>query len=446
MTNEETEPGVTGFCCKAAGIGDCRIRPRVYTRGSTTGAPCFLIGAAALTASLLLAGCSSPPVELVEARLAMDTEVMVRAIAPGEAAARAAVAAAWRELDECAFRLDCYRKPSEAWLKGEEQALKDPAQRPSDVWLINHGAGTWSAAVDPLVTTCIAAAREMWELSGGAFDPTVGPLVDLWKRAAQEDRLPADEEMAAARALVGMDRVEVLIADVPRTPSGADMAPPERGAPPPGPLTALAHMVGLERGMQLDLGGIAKGYIAGRMASRMKRAGATAGLVAAAGDVYAFGERPAALLKGGASQFWTVGVQDPRFPGDPTRLYARVRLKDQGIDTSGHYYRGFTIRGRRYSHIIDPRTGRPADVRLASITVVASDAAFSDALATAIAVMGAEKGLALVDQLTGVECLLLEVRLKEGESIDPDGAPPPGAELIAHRSKGFKALEVSPAD
>lgn len=396
------------------------------------------------SAALLLAGCSSPPVELVEARLAMDTEVAVRAIAPTEAIAKAALDAAWKEMDECIFRLDGYRQPSEAWLKGDEKARRDSRQQPSDVWRINHEAGRWNTTVDPITTTCLSAAKEVWEMTGGAFDPTVGPAMDLWRRAAAENRLPTDDETARVRALVGMDRVEIMIAEVPRPPGSADMAPPEPGSPPLAPLTMMVHTVGLESGMQLDLGGIAKGYIAGRMASRMKQAGAAAGLVAAAGDVYAFGERPAALARDGAGRNWVVGVQDPRFPADRAHLYTRVRLCDQGIDTSGHYYRGFTIQGKRYSHIMDPRTGRPVDLRLASITVVAADPALSDALATAIAVMGAEKGLALINQMTGVECLLLEVRLKEGQGLGPDGAPPPDAELIAHRSKGFSALEVKP--
>ncbi|MBE3097961.1 MAG: FAD:protein FMN transferase [Planctomycetes bacterium] len=398
----------------------------------------------ALTVLLAVSGCSKPPVELVEARLAMDTEVTVRAIAPNEAIAKAAIDAAWKEMDECIFCLDGYRKPSEAWLKGTPKARKDRAQQPSDVWRINHEAGQWNTTVDPITTTCLSAAKEVWEMTGGAFDPTVGPAMDRWRRAAEENRLPADDQVAKARALVGMDRVEIMIVEIPRPPESADMAPPERGSRPLAPLTMMVHTVGLEAGMQLDLGGIAKGYIAGRMASRMKQAGAAAGLVAAAGDVYAFGERPAALARDGAGRNWVVGVQDPRFPADRTHLYTRVRLRDQGIDTSGHYHRGFTIQGKRYSHIVDPRTGRPVDMRLASITVVAADPALSDALATAIAVMGPEKGLALVNQMTGAECLLLEVRLKEGQGIGPDGAPPPDAELIAYRSKGFSDLEVKP--
>jgi thiamine biosynthesis lipoprotein len=200
------------------------------------------------------------------------------------------------------------------------------------------------------------------------------------------------------------------------------------------------YLVGLDKeGMALDLGGIAKGYIAGRMASRMRRAGAIAGLVAAAGDVYAFGERPENLVRKGGDRRWGVAVQDPRYPEDRTRLFTAVHVRDQAVDTSGHYYRGYTIEGRRFSHIVDPRTGRPVDTRLASVTVLAPDAATADGLATGIAVLGVEKGMELVEKTAGVECLLLEL----GEEPAEGSAEKPP--LVAHRSSGFAALEFDPS-
>ena len=390
------------------------------------------------------AGCSGKPVEVVEGRPAMDTVVTVRAIAPSDAVARQALDAAWQEMDLCVALLDRHRAPSEDWLKGKPEARKDPRQQPSDVWRINADAGKWHTAVDPIVTTCLAAAKEVYGLSGGAFDPTVGPLVDLWKKAQEEGKPPSDDAVAKARSLVGMDKVEVLIAKVQKAPEEMPFVPP--GAEPTNPedLVKVLHSVGLRAGMRLDLGGIAKGYIAGRMAQRMKQAGATAGLVAAAGDVYAFGERPASLVRDGGDRRWGVAVLDPRFPDDRTRFYTAVHVRDQAVDTSGHYYRGYTIEGKRYSHIIDPRSGRPVDTRLASVTVVADDPAFSDAMATAIAVLGVKDGLALVEKTDGVECLLLEAVLKEGQTDQASGAPPADAELVAHRSKGFAALEFKP--
>ena len=405
--------------------------------------------ALAAAAALLVAGCSGKPVEVVETRPAMDTEVMVRVVARNEATARRALGLAWAEMDLCAAKLDRYRKPSDAWLSQDPAvrgpARRDPAQAPSDVWRINREAGQWNVEVDPLVTSCLTAAKEAWELSGGAFDPTVGPLVDLWRQAAARGTPPTDEEIEKARARVGMDKIEMLVAKVQKPAEELPLVPPS--APPPGPdeLSRMVQSVGLPAGMSLDLGGIAKGYIAGRMARRMEQAGATAGLVAAAGDVYAFGERPPSVAGKGGDPRWGVGVQDPRYPEDRARLYTAIHVSDQGVDTSGHYYRGYTIGGKRFSHIMDPRTGRPVDTRLASITVVADDPALSDALATAIAVLGARDGLALVEKTEGVECLLLEWTPGPGEEPQASGAPPPAAALTAHRSKGFAALEFKPS-
>jgi thiamine biosynthesis lipoprotein len=108
--------------------------------------------------------------------------------------------------------------------------------------------------------------------------------------------------------------------------------------------------------------------------------------------------------------------------------------------TSGHYARGYVIAGKHYSHILDPRTGRPVDTRLASVTVVAPDAATADGLATGIAVLGIEKGLDLVERTAGVECLLLET--DETAPPEADGKP----RLVAHRSSGFAALEFRPGE
>jgi len=390
---------------------------------------------------LLCIGCSGKPVELTETRQAMDTEVTVHAIAPNEPVARRTLRAAWQEMDLCAMLLDRYRKPSEAWLKGEEAARQDPKQRPSDVWRINEDAGKWATRVDPIVTSAMAVAKEVGQMSGGAFDPTVGPLVDLWREAGKTGRLPTDAEIQKARALVGIDKVEIMAAMVMRRPQDMPPRAPGEGYQPED-LQQSVHSVGLRAGMRLDLGGVAKGYIAGRMAQRMKNAGATAGLVAAAGDIYAFGRRPEPLAREAGDKLWRVGVQDPRFHEDRSRLFTALHACDQGVDTSGHYYRGATIEGKRYSHIIDPRSGRPVDAHLASITVVADDPGISDGLATAIAVLGVKDGLALVQKTERVECLLLEVNLKEGQGFQPNGAPPPDAEIVPHRSKGFAALEI----
>ena len=380
----------------------------------------------------------------------MDTEITCRVVAPNDKIARRALASAWAEMDLCARLLDRYRGPSEAYARGDAAARRDPAQAPSDVWRLNAEAGKWAIEVDPLTVTCLGVAREVWKMTDGAFDPTVGPLVDLWREAATRGTPPTDDEIAKARALVGMDKVEILVATVQKRPDEMPSLSPDAPPPTPAELTRMVSSAGLAAGMRLDLGGIAKGYAAGRMARRMQMAGATAGLVAAAGDIVGFGRRPESLVGPGGETRWGVAVQDPRHPEDSSNPamhqhpYTAIRLEDRAVDTSGHYRRGVTIGGRRYSHILDPRTGRPVETRLASVTVVARDPATSDALSTAIAVLGVEKGLALVEATDGVECLILEWKPRPGQIEPPTGAPPENAELVAHRSKGFAAMEFKP--
>jgi len=384
------------------------------------------LGAVVAAGALALAGCAAEPVELVETRPAMTTEITVRVVAPDERTARVCLESAWREMEDCALRLD-------RWTEA------------SDIHKINASAGVFDVTVDPLTVSCLTAAKEAWEKSEGAFDPTVGPLLSLWRTAEERNRPPTEGELAAARDRVGMEKVEILVGVIQRPASELEPAPP--GAPPPEPddLQKTIHTVGIREGMELDVGGIAKGYIAGRMARRMEQHGAIAGLVAAAGDVYAFGRRPESMVPEGGDTRWGVAVQDPRYPDDRSRHYTAVHLEDQAVDTSGHYYRGYEIQGRRYSHIIDPRTGRPVDTHLVSATVVAPDPALSDALATAMAVLGPRKGLEIVNALDGVECLLLEWKPKEGQTPTAEGAPPKDADLVAHRSSGFAALEFDPS-
>jgi len=381
---------------------------------------------AAVVGGLMAVGCAPKPVEIVETRAAMDTLVTMRVVAPSEAQARVALDAAWKEMELGIAKLDWHRAPSEAWLRQEPQAMGDPTQQPSDVWLINRNAGQFAITVDPIVTGCLDAARDVYDLSDGAFDPTVLPLLDVWREAAKRGTLPTDEEIAKARALVGLAGVDIIVSIEKPSP----MMNPSTQSKPPTNLVLLP-----KEGMRIDLGGIAKGYIVGRMVSRLRQHGIQVALVEAGGDLYALGERPESVVASGEDRRWGVGVQDPRYPDDPTHLYTALHVRDAAVVTSGHYERGYTVAGQRFSHIIDPRTGRPVDTRLASVTIVAPDAGIADGLATAVEVMGVEKGKAFLDNLTNVEYLLLE--------RSPEAGAPAGAEvpLTAYRSSGFSALE-----
>ncbi|MDH7598114.1 MAG: FAD:protein FMN transferase [Sedimentisphaerales bacterium] len=221
----------------------------------------------------------------------------------------------------------------------------------------------------------IQRALEISRVSGGAFDVTVGPLVALWRQAGTEDRLPTDQQIGQALQRVGFER---LILD---------------------PNTRTIRFA--VEGMSLDLGGIAKGYAVDRSIQVLQERGALGGMVDIGGNIRCFGRPP------GRARYWTIGVQDPTQVSGQDGIAMALRLTGQAVATSGHYYRFEQIKGRRYSHIIDPRTGRPTDAP-ASVTVIALDATTADGLSTAIMVLGSTAGLQLAEQLVGVEAIVME--------------------------------------
>jgi thiamine biosynthesis lipoprotein len=186
----------------------------------------------------------------------------------------------------------------------------------------------------------------------------------LWRQAGKRGRLPTEAELERARAASRWELIAL-------TPTGA---------------------IKQAAGAGVDLGGIAKGYGIDRAVAALRGAGAIGGLVDVGGDLRCFGEAP-------HGQAWTVQVKDP-FGGDPL---GELRLRDAAVCTSGNYARFTEIEGRRYSHIVDPRSGVPADA-VPSATVAAPTALSADIWATALSVLGRD-GLARLPQ--GVEALLV---------------------------------------
>ena len=243
----------------------------------------------------------------------------------------------------------------------------------SPVSHLNREAGRAPVQVPPELLEVLQAAAQVSERTSGAFDLTWGALGDLWRfDAGRPPQLPAANEVRRRRALVGY---RDLVVD------------PAAG-------TALLR----RPGMQLGLGGISKGYIAQKAADLLRARGVRDVLVAASGDIAARGrngDRP-----------WLVAIQDPR---DPSGTRAVVELHDESISTSGDYERFFVIDGRRYHHILDPRTGAPATGSM-SVTVIAHDGAMADALALGLFVLGPERGAAVVRSLPNVSALLIDPR------------------------------------
>jgi thiamine biosynthesis lipoprotein len=225
----------------------------------------------------------------------------------------------------------------------------------SDVCWINANASTEPVQVEPGLFSLLKAAAEYNAETNGAFDITVGPLLRAWGFFAGERHVPTDEELRAALESVGLSHVR--LDDETRTVS-FDQA-----------------------GVEIDLGGIAKGYAVDCAAQVLKKCGGTTALVnGGTSSVYALGAPP-------GEDGWTVGVQNPK---DATKMIDTILLKDAALSTSGSYEKFFKVGDELYCHILDPRTGYPVQGML-SATAIAPTATASDALSTAFFVLGVEQ-------------------------------------------------------
>ena len=228
----------------------------------------------------------------------------------------------------------------------------------SELSRVNRDARAGWTTVEPDVFAWLDEARRFSTDLDGAFDPTTGPLVALWRHCRREQRLPISEELEAALKLVGLDKVEW---DVP-----------------------THRLRFLADGMSLNLNAFGKGSALDLAAARLdEEQVASYCLHAGHSSILARGSSVATA----ASPGWTISISNPLLAHH--RL-ARLRLSDAGMSTSGNGVQYFTLEGRRYGHLLNPRTGWPAE-GLLSVSVIASTAAEAEALSTAFFVMGAEK-------------------------------------------------------
>ena len=244
----------------------------------------------------------------------------------------------------------------------------------SEVSRINREAFRGAAPIDSDVDELLWAAFEVSRLSGGAFDVTVGPLTSLWRKYRAEGKLPPADEVKRARELVGWEKVTV---------TGTTVS--ERSRSWPGGAVSVRFA---REGMSIDLGGIAKGFAAEEAAKVLRRNGARSAIVACSGDIRVIGSRP------GGKPF-RIGIHDPRADAHSPERFMFF-LSEAAVSTSGNYQQFTMINGRRYSHIIDPKTGQSIEA-LPSVTVVGPDGTMCDALATAISVLGEEEGMKLIE-------------------------------------------------
>ncbi len=254
----------------------------------------------------------------------------------------------------------------------------------SELMLLGRQAGGPPVRVSEDLFRVLARAQEFAERSAGAFDVTIGPLSWLWRRARRRHEIPDAESITHARQLV--DYRNLVLDSKTRT---AQLR---------------------KRGMLLDLGGIAKGYAADAALAVLKEHGVERALVAAGGDIAA--TRPPPEKPG-----WRVAIAPLGSPGEPTDR--NTWLSDAAVSTSGDAEQHLEIGGARYSHIIDPKTGLALQGR-SSVTVLAPDATASDALATAVSVLGPERGLELINSLPGTGLLFIQ-ETKQGHRTVESG-------------------------
>lgn len=275
----------------------------------------------------------------------MGVGVRIVLYAPDDATARAAARAAFARMEALEDVMSDYRQESE--LRRLER----------------DRAGAWIPVSGELFAV-LARAVEIARASDGAFDPTVGPLVSLWRAARRNGRLPDEAALDSARALVGWERLT---------------------------LDSSRHTVRLAAaGMRLDLGGIAKGYITQAALETLREHGVCRALIEAGGDIVA-GDPPP------ARSGWQVDA-----PGADALVATRAaRLSGEAIATSGPTAQYVELGGVRYSHVVDPRTGIGLTNGVTA-TVIAPDGATADALATALTVLDADRRAAVLARFPGV--------------------------------------------
>lgn len=333
---------------------------------------------AALLAGLL-AGCTTPEqapapsavmVRVIQTQRLMGVPWTITVHAESDAAGRAAIAAGFAEVARLESLLSDYDPGSELSRLSALAPTAQPQHVSDDLWRV------------------LGRAVEIRDATNGAFDPTVGPLTSLWRQARRSGRMPLPDKLAAARAAVGPETLRLV--------------PASRG------------VVLTQPAMRLDLGGIGMGYAIDRAVEVLGRQGITAAMIDASGDIAVSAAPPGAAG-------WTIAVASLRAAGDGEAAGVgeatgvageTLVLTHAAVTTSGDAFQAVEIDGRRYSHIVDPRTGLGV-AGPAAVTVVAPDCATADALATAASVLGPGQAAAFIDGSPG--CAARFVWLKAGQ-------------------------------
>jgi thiamine biosynthesis lipoprotein len=241
----------------------------------------------------------------------------------------------------------------------------------TQISLVNQNAGIQPLKVDQEVYDLVERAIKISKLTSGAFDISYASMDRIWKFDGSMKEMPSKEAIQKSVEKVGYQNIILNSKDT----------------------TIFLK----NKGMKLGLGGIGQGYIADKIKFLLQLKGCKSGLVNVSGDINAWGKQP-------DGQSWTVGIVNPM---NKNKVFATFPLDDSAVETSGSYEKYVTFNGKRYSHIIHPRTGYPA-TGIVSVSVFAKQTEIADALATGIFVLGVEVGLDLVNQLKGIGCIIVD--------------------------------------
>ncbi len=238
---------------------------------------------------------------------------------------------------------------------------------------VNAKAGLEPVKVTDSLLTVARLSLEMGELTQGAFDITVSPLLDLWGFTDNEQIIPREMEIEALLPLVDYRQLQ---------------------------LEEAAKTLYLpQKGMAIDLGGVAKGYIIDKATEVLEKAGIKKAFINGGGDIRVLDTRT-------DGKPWRIGIRHPRST-EADAVIAVIALTDEAVVTSGDYQRFFMSEGKRYHHILDPLTGYPAANGVISVSVIAETTAAADMLATSIMVLGLDEGLPLIESLPGVDAVII---------------------------------------
>ncbi|QIH37663.1 FAD:protein FMN transferase [Flavobacterium sp. Sr18] len=236
---------------------------------------------------------------------------------------------------------------------------------------VNRNAGIKPVKVDTEVFELVERAIKISQITNGAFDISYASMDKIWKFDGSMKVMPTEEAIKKSVAKIGYKNII---------------------------LNPKQHTIFLKlEGMKLGLGGIGQGYIADKVKDLLFSKGCVSGIINVSGDINAWGKQP-------DGKPWTVGIVNPL---NKNKIFATFPIEDSAVETSGSYEKYVIFNGIRYSHIIDPRTGYPAK-GVVSVSVFAKQTEIADALATGIFVLGVDVGLDLVNQIKGIECIIVD--------------------------------------